>query len=132
MRSALFFTIALIATGFIAMSFQTDKPWVVPDKYVKMANPVKSTPESIANGKKLFAKNCQDCHGKKGLGDGTKVPDLKTTPPDMTKAAFQSQSDGAIFYKMSEGRSDMPKAKKDLPEEEDRWSLVNYLRTFKK
>ena len=134
MRNGIFLTLALITAGFIGMSFQTNqsKPWVVPDKYLKMANPVKSSPQSIADGKKLFVKNCEECHGKKGLGDGTKVPDLKTTPADMTKAAFQTQSDGVLFYKMSEGRNDMPKAKKDIPDDEDRWNLVNYLRTFGK
>ena len=134
MKSGLLMTVGIVVAGLIGMAFQTDqsKPWVVPDKYLKMANPVKTSPASIAAGKALFVKQCQDCHGKKGLGDGTKVPELKSTPPDMTKAAFQSQSDGVLFYKLSEGRNDMPKAKKDLPDDEDRWNLVNFLRTFKK
>jgi mono/diheme cytochrome c family protein len=107
-------------------------PWIAPDKYRTMANPTSPSATSIAAGKSLFTKNCQDCHGKRGLGDGTKVPDLKTTPPDMTSSAFQSQSDGSLFYKISEGRNDMPRAKKDLPDDEDRWNLVNYVRTFRK
>jgi mono/diheme cytochrome c family protein len=132
MRKGLFISVAILTVAILSMGFQTaQKPWVVPDKYLKMANPVKSTPASIAKGKTLFIKNCLECHGNKGLGNGKKVPDLKTTPPDMTKSTFQGQSDGAIFYKMSEGRNDMPKAKKDLPDDEDRWNLVNYLRTFK-
>jgi hypothetical protein len=66
------------------------------------------------------------------MGDGTKAATLKTEPGDFSKADFQSQSDGAIFYKSSEGRDDMPSFKKKIPEAEDRWSVVNYLRTLKK
>jgi mono/diheme cytochrome c family protein len=81
-------------------------------------------------GKALYQVNCEACHGKKGLGNGSKAPDLKTTPGNFTKDTFQSQTDGTIFYKMTEGRKEMPKAKKDLPNDIDRWNLVNYLRTF--
>jgi mono/diheme cytochrome c family protein len=105
-------------------------PWEVPDKYVKMPNPVKADAKSIVAGKALFSVNCESCHGKKGLGNGTKASDLKTTPGNFTKESFQAQTDGAIFYKMTEGRKEMPKAKKDLPNDIDRWNLVNYLRTF--
>ena len=135
MKTTILSIISIFAIVLIAMAFQTNpqsKPWVVPDKNAKMINPVKADVRSIAAGKALFTKNCVDCHGKKGLGDGTKVPELKSTPADMTKDAFQSQSDGSLFYKISEGRNDMPKAKKDLPDDEDRWNLVNYVRTFKK
>jgi mono/diheme cytochrome c family protein len=43
----------------------------------------------------------------------------------------QKQSDGSLFYKISEGREDMPSFKKKIPDEEDIWSIVNYLRTLK-
>lgn len=126
----LFITIvAFISIGAIIQSQKTI-PWVVPDKNLKMTNPVKADVKSISAGKALYTKNCVDCHGKKGIGDGTKVPELKSTPADMTQEAFQSQTDGSLFYKISEGRNDMPKMKKDLPDEEDRWNLVNYVRTL--
>jgi len=69
---------------------------------------------------------------KKGLGDGSKAAQLKTTPQDMTLSACQSQSDGALFYKISEGRDDMPSFKKKIPDAEDIWNLVNFVRTLKK
>ncbi|MDP1726399.1 MAG: cytochrome c [Bacteroidota bacterium] len=125
------FSVCMIGASFKIMQ-KPSKPWVVPEKYLKMVNPVKADAKSINSGKALFIKNCQDCHGKKGLGDGSKVPDLKSIPPDMTNAVFHAQSDGSIFYKISEGRDDMPRSKKDLPEDEDRWNLVNYVRTLKK
>ncbi|HEY0274249.1 MAG TPA: c-type cytochrome [Chitinophaga sp.] len=123
----------LLAAAFTALSFAAPgDPWVVPEKNAKMPNPVKSSPESIAEGKSLWSKNCQSCHGKAGEGDGSKAAQLKTQPPSFASADFQKQTDGAIFYKTSEGRGDMPSFKKKLPDAEDIWNLVNYMRTFKK
>ncbi len=123
----------LLATAFAALSFAfPGDPWIVPEKNAKMPNPVKSSAESIADGKALWAKNCQSCHGKAGEGDGSKAAQLKTQPPNFTGADFQKQTDGAIFYKTSEGRGDMPSFKKKLPGDEKNWKLVNYMSTLKK
>jgi mono/diheme cytochrome c family protein len=111
--------------------FQT-KPWNVPADKAKLANPEKSSATSIAEGKTLWTMHCASCHGKTGLGDGTKAAQLETTPPDFTKAAFQGQTDGSLFYKTSEGRGDMPGFKKKIAEQEDIWNLVNFMRSLKK
>ncbi len=121
----------LITTGFISMQ-QPKKPWIVPDKNAKIANAVKSDANSLKEGKALWGTHCQSCHGKSGLGDGTKAAQLKTEPGNFTLAATQQQSDGSFFYKISEGRGDMPSFKKKLPEAEDMWNIVNYMRTLKK
>lgn len=120
----------LIAVGFRAN--QQPKPWPVPEKAAKTPNPVKSSPESIKAGKDLWSQHCSSCHGKTGLGDGSKAAQLKTQPNDLTVASAQSQSDGSLFYKVSEGREDMPSFKKKIPDAEDIWDLVIYMRTLKK
>jgi mono/diheme cytochrome c family protein len=107
-------------------------PWPVPDKFNKMPNPVKADAESMATGKELWAKHCQSCHGKAGKGDGSKAAQLKTAPDDFSKADFQKQPDGALFFKTSEGRDDMPSFKKKITDQEEIWAVVNYMRTFKK
>jgi len=56
---------------------------------------------------------------------------VKTDPGDFSKPAFQAQTDGEMFYRLSEGRDDMPSFKKKLPDEEDRWNLVNFMKTLK-
>ncbi|MDP4149756.1 MAG: cytochrome c [Bacteroidota bacterium] len=111
---------------------QQPQPWIAPEKNAKMPNPVKSNAESISAGKALWGTHCQSCHGKLGLGDGTKAAQLKTIPGDFSKATTQAQSDGSLFYKISEGRGDMPGFKKKLPDPEDIWNLVVYVRTLKK
>lgn len=125
---------SLIVVFIITASFtlfQT-KPWNAPADKSKVANPVKSSAASIAEGKTLWSTHCASCHGKTGLGDGSKSAQLETAPPDFTKAAFQTQTDGALFYKTAEGRGDMPSFKKKIADQDDIWNLVNYMRSLKK
>jgi len=135
MKSKLTLFISVVTVSAMSFAFTTiqqPKAWPVPEKNAKTPNAVKSNAESISAGKALWSMHCSSCHGKKGLGDGSKAAQLKTTPQDMTLASFQSQSDGALFYKISEGRDDMPSFKKKIPDAEDIWNLVNYVRTLKK
>ncbi len=135
MKSKLTAVVSILTISFFCAAFvatQQPKPWPVPDKNAKTPNPVKSNAESIAAGKALWSVHCSSCHGKGGLGDGPKAAQLKTQPNDLSKAVAQSQSDGSLFYKISEGREDMPSFKKKLPDAEDIWSLVVYCRTLKK
>ena len=123
--------IIVAASAFKAMNFQKE-PWPVPDKFLKMTNPVKTDAESISDGKALWSQHCQSCHGKKGMGDGPKAAELKTEPGDFSQAETQKQPDGSLFYKTSEGRKDMPSFKKKIPDQDDIWNLVNFVRTLKK
>ena len=134
MKNKILTTVSLLCICIFALSFRVEQQpsaWKVPDNYLKMANPDKATPASITSGKSLFVKYCVECHGKKGTGNGPKSTDLKTSPADMTKSSFQSQSDGSLFYKISEGRNEMPKFKKEITDPDDIWSIVNYVRTLK-
>ena len=115
----------------IITGFQDKKPWLAPDKYLKMANPVATNAGSIKEGKDLWVTHCQSCHGKTGKGDGTKAAQLKTEPGNFSLPATQKQPDGSLYYKIDEGRGDMPGFKKKIPEADDIWNLVNYMRTLK-
>jgi len=128
--TATFLSVCLFGTAFTIA--QQPKPWPVPDAAAKAVNPVKSSAESISAGKELWNTHCASCHGKKGLGDGTKAAQLKTQPADLSTSTPQAQTDGSVFYKISEGRGDMPSFKKKLPDAEDIWSLVIFFRTLKK
>ncbi len=131
MRKTIFLS-AITGVAVLCFAFVPDKkPWNAPAAAASKANPQKGA-ESISNGKALYAKHCQSCHGKTGMGDGTKASELKTEPGDFSKAAFQSQSDGSVFYKISEGRDDMPSFKKKMPDANDIWDVVNFVRTLKK
>ena len=107
----------------------TQHIWTAPPSADKVTNPVASDTKSLAAGKIIYTKNCYDCHGKKGKGDGPKSGDLDKGPKDFTKEAFQSQTDGSLFWKITEGRKPMPSFKKDLTDEQ-RWQVINYVRTL--
>jgi len=134
MKKTIAFLFAVCTFSFIWLSFApgaTNGAWVVPDAYKTKKNPVASNAASIANGKSLYTLHCASCHGKKGKGDGSKAAQLETDCGDFSTAAFHAQSDGSIFYKTVEGRDDMPSFKKKIPDQEDVWSVVNYIRTLK-
>ena len=112
---------------FALMSFVSrsqNDPWPVPDKYKNMPNPVKSDATSLATGKALYNQHCKSCHGTKGKGDGPKAAQLNTECGDFTKSSTQSETDGALFYKTSEGRKDMPSFKKKIADQNDVWAVV--------
>jgi hypothetical protein len=67
----------------------------------------------------------------KGKGDGMGGAGLTPKPSNLTSDAVQSQTDGAIFWKITEGRTPMASYKASIPEKK-RWQLVNYMRTLKK
>jgi len=121
------FMVAMLA--FVPKTtYQTD--WKVPDADKNKANPLKGDAASVATGKALYATHCKSCHGAKGKGDGPKASQLDTECGDFTKD-LAVQTDGALFYKTKVGRKDMPSFKKKIPEADDIWAVVNYMRTFK-
>ena len=121
----------LLSSGLYSFTYYQAKTWVVPEKNAKMTSPVKADAETLKIGKELWTKHCVSCHGKTGLGDGTKAAQLETAMDDISGAQVQSQSDGSLFYKVSEGRDEMPSFKKKIPEGEDLWAIVLYMRTLK-
>jgi len=74
---------------------------------------------------------CVICHGAKGKGDGIAGVSLNPKPGNFTIERIQSQTDGAIFWKLTNGKAPMA-AYKEILTETQRWELVNYIRTFKK
>ncbi|MCB0552694.1 MAG: cytochrome c [Phaeodactylibacter sp.] len=120
----------LLGLGFMLASFQGGSDWPVPEKYQKMKNPVATSKASVDQGAALWKLHCKSCHGKDGLGDGPKAAQLDTPAGDFSTKAFQKQTDGALFYKTLEGRDDMPSFKKKIPDQEDLWHLVNFMRTM--
>lgn len=104
--------------------------WKIPVKYQTMTNPTNPKID-LAIGKSLYSKHCKSCHGSEGYGDGTKAKEMKGDLGDFSTKEFQTQSDGALFYKTTFGRDDMPAFDKKLPSDEDRWLVINYMRTLK-
>jgi len=103
----------------------------VPEDAAAVPNPIDATEESIAMGAELYAQSCAVCHGENGEGDGPSAEGLDPKPADMHEEHVQELSDGALFYIISHGRPEtaMPAWENQLDEEE-RWHVINFLRTF--
>jgi mono/diheme cytochrome c family protein len=129
-RFKLFIACSLIIFSGVSLMAQP-KPWVVPANFKSMKNTVVFGDASTKAGQALYTRNCASCHGRAGLGDGVKARALKTFPGDFSKADFQAQTDGDLFYKTKIGRDEMPKYEGKLSDE-DIWNVVNYMRSFKK
>jgi cytochrome c553 len=74
-------------------------------------------------------KECVPCHGATGRGDGPKAPDLKVNPGDLSSAETLRQTDGALFWKLTRGRTPMPAYRARFSDQE-RWMIVHYMRTL--
>ncbi len=103
--------------------------WTAPASADKMKNPYKGIEKSTLAGKQLYGQFCAICHGKKGKGDGVAGMALKPRPSNFTKDIVQKQTDGAIYWKMTEGKAPMAAYKETLTEKQ-RWQLVNFIRSL--
>ena len=122
--------VILVSMFFLVSFAQEEGGWDVPEKYKTMKNPTEDSKRNMKIGKMLYAKHCKSCHGNQGLGDGPKAASLETFPGDFSSEAFQSQTDGELYYKTTFGRDEMPAYESTIPSDEDRWLIVHYMRTF--
>ncbi len=105
--------------------YQQDPTWHAPAESAARQNPLASKAETAAGGRKLFLRNCAECHGKQGTGIETKHS------ADLQLPVVQQQTDGVLFWKLTNGNATrgMPSFSK-LPELQ-RWQLVLYIRTLR-
>ena len=103
-------------------------------------NPVASTPESIAAGKRAYDANCAACHGnlaqgavKAGMTISIIEEQRGKQPPDLTDDQWDhGSSDGEIFAVIKRGVPPTMMAGFDgRISDEDIWNIVNYLRTLR-
>ena len=122
--------VALLA-GASTVIVRAADDWQAPARAARKKNPIPADDKSIAAGKDVYAHQCRSCHGDRGKGDGPGSKDLNPKPRDLGAQNVADQSDGALFWKITEGKKPMPSFEKTMTEEQ-RWQVVNYIRTYAK
>ncbi|MGH9718292.1 MAG: c-type cytochrome [Candidatus Acidiferrales bacterium] len=118
-----------IVIVFVALGFAVSH-WSQVARERKLKNPVPPTPAALADAKQLYQLHCQRCHGVSGDGHGEKAPELSVAPGDFADVSkMRTVADGELYWQITYGRLPMP-AFKDKINEEGRWALVDYIRTF--
>ena len=99
--------------------------------FKQVKNPTTDFDSSIKRGEGMFIKNCSKCHGLNGNGYGVVAHGFTTFPRQLW--AWNNtgpETDGYLFWFITNGRSDMPPWGLILSENE-RWDLINYIKTIK-
>lgn len=106
------------------MIYNIDKDDIETAEQV-LVNPIKKTEQSLAEGKVLYARYCQHCHGETGDGAGLVAEQYKGVP-NYKADAYLNMNDGHIFHVITHGKGRMwPHASQVTPEE--RWKIVHYV-----
>ncbi len=111
--------------------------WELPEDADKTKNPVPTSPESVAKGKELYLDrmkgNCIFCHGENGAGNEANFPRLRRKPADISnKERMSAMTDGELYWKITKGINGIMPAGTRRMNDEERWNVVNYIRTLVK
>jgi cytochrome c553 len=119
--------LTVIIVTLLFTSLLNAQEWVVPaDRKVRLS-PFQFTPDDREAGKNLYNTNCMSCHGNPTQNNWLR--DLNPQPGDPAAEKYQSNTDGELFHKVSEGRGLMPGFRNVLTQT-DIWRLVAYVRSF--
>ncbi|MCX6276078.1 MAG: cytochrome c [Bacteroidetes bacterium] len=124
----------LISGGVVKAQKETmeqhKRRWDTPAWTDTIKNPLAHVAAAADSGKVTYLKICSVCHGNGGKGDGVAAAGLAIKPANHTGPNVQLQTDGSLFYELSNGHAPMP-AYKTILTEKQRWQLICFIRTLK-
>lgn len=118
--------IVVLITISIPVSVAVSHEWMAPKEASSIQNNTPSEPESVARGREIYLDNCAACHGADLKGLSAEAAGLKKGSPDLPKR-LNTHSDGDFFWKIQNGRGEMPSFKEDLQDTEI-WDVINYIK----
>lgn len=101
----------------------------------ELINPVEANGISLAKGKAQYAIYCLNCHGKTGAGDGFLYSSkkFKAKPTSLVDAYVQGKPDGEQYHIITMGSlSGLMGPHGGQITAENRWMIINYLRSIAK
>ena len=116
----------VLASIFLTTLGLSAQEWIVPAENNLKLSPFAFTDSTRKAGSDIYLTNCKSCHGDPGKNN---VINLVPPPPDAASLKMQSNSDGALQYKLAQGRVLMPSFKNILSLT-DIWKVISYIRSF--
>ena len=131
LRKLLFIALLVLICAVVAYWLaQENQPWLVPEEYKGLKNPLPASPSNLNAAREIYFDQCVQCHGERGRGDGPQAKSNYPLPADLTDPKLlRNVTDGEIFYQISQGRRPMPSFKNRLTQDQ-RWQLVLLVRSF--
>jgi mono/diheme cytochrome c family protein len=119
----------LIVSG--TKSIAQEISWSAPEYSSSLKNPFAGNTKATNEGKEIYGQMCVLCHGDKGQGNGEAGTALMPHPANLLALNVGNQPDGAIFWKITNGKAPMATYFEILTDDQ-RWKLVNYIRELEK
>jgi mono/diheme cytochrome c family protein len=104
---------------------------IIPKSADTISNPFAGDPTKAAEGARVYKFVCWTCHGDRGNGKGPQAEELQNKPADFNEPLVVGRTDGALFWWISHGGTDMQAFENSLTKEE-RWAIVAYIRRLQK
>lgn len=112
----------LAAAAGIAIAHE----WKAPEEAAELRNPMSVSEVTITTGEALYRQHCNYCHGDDMRGMTAEAAGLSKAAPDLIKN-LKMHSEGGFFWKIREGRGDMPAFREALTDDEI-WSIVTVIK----
>ena len=94
---------------------------------LELRSPIAMTETTVEQGKELYVRFSDHCHGDKGDGDGPVVNNGGHPPPGAYSGALKDLPEGKIFHVITYGKGMMGSHASQLNKEE-RWLVVQYVK----
>lgn len=97
-----------------------------------LRNPLVGDAKVLELGRMKYDTYCAVCHGIQGKGDGTVSKKMAIQVPALVSDKARGFNDARIFHIITDGQGVMSSYAYQLVNENDRWAIVNYIRSLQK
>ncbi|MCB9182845.1 MAG: cytochrome c [Flavobacteriales bacterium] len=94
----------------------------------QLTSPIAMTQATVDQGKVIYDKFCQHCHGATGQGDGPVVNNGGYPPPGAYNGPLKDLPEGKIFHSLTYGRNVAMGSHASQLNKEERWLVTHYVK----
>ena len=99
---------------------------MAPREEAALPNPVAMERRTLESGEATYRQHCAVCHGERVEGLSAAETGLSSDTPDLKKRLL-SHTDGDFFWKIKNGRGEMPSFQDDLSDTQI-WEVIHFIR----